>query len=121
MKETIGKLFHIYDEIKQYKTKPQLLVSNHFEQIRSQIDQHRDKLKHRIDCIALKIIYIYFKIQIYFKSIKKSFSSFDQRKGSLEDETNQIEEIFRNPNILIQSIKAMQQKQEETLKEIQSN
>ena len=33
---------------------------------------------------------------------------------------NQIEDIFRNPNILIQSIKDMQQKQEESLKEIQS-
>ena len=55
LKETIGKLFQIYDEIKQNKTKPQLLVSNHFEQIRSQIDQHRDKLTNRIDCIALKI------------------------------------------------------------------
>ncbi len=33
---------------------------------------------------------------------------------------NQIEEIFRNPNILIESIKEMQQKQQESLKEIQS-
>jgi hypothetical protein len=33
---------------------------------------------------------------------------------------NQIEEIFRNTNILIESIKEMQQKHEESLKEIQS-
>jgi len=58
--------------------------------------------------------------QIYFKSIKESFSSFDQSKGSLEDKMTEIEEIFRNPNILIQSIKEMQQRQEESLKEIQS-
>ena len=32
----------------------------------------------------------------------------------------EIEEIFRNPNLLIESIKEMQQKQQETLKEIQS-
>jgi hypothetical protein len=106
LEETIGKLFQIYDEIKQNKTKPQLLVSNHFEQIRSQIDQHRDKLKHRIDCIALKIKdeTKYYE-QIYFKSIKESFSSFDQSKGSLEKELNGIEDTFRNPNILIESIK----------------
>ena len=55
LKETIGKLFQIYDEIKQNKTKPQLVASNHFDKIRSQIDQHRDKLTNRIDCIALKI------------------------------------------------------------------
>jgi len=106
LEETIGKLFQIYDEIKQNKTKPQLLVSNHFEQIRSQIDQHRDKLTSRIDCIALKIKdeTKYYE-QIYFKSIKESFPSFNKSKGSLEDEMNQIEEIFRNPNILIESIK----------------
>ncbi len=121
MEETIGKLFQIYDEIKQNKTKPQLLVSNHFEQIRSQIGQHRDKLTSRIDCIALKIKdeTKYYE-QIYFKSIKESFYSFDQSKGSLEDEMNQIEEIFRNPNILIESIKEMQQKQQESFKEIKS-
>ena len=33
---------------------------------------------------------------------------------------NQIEYTFRDPNLLIQSIKDMQQKQEESLKEIQS-
>jgi hypothetical protein len=121
LEETIGKLFQIYDEIKQNKTKPQLLVSNHFEQIRSQIDQHRDKLTNRIDCIALKIKdeTKYYE-QIYFKSIKESFSSFNQSKGSLEDKLTEIEETFRNPNLLIQTIKEMQQKHEESLKEIQS-
>ncbi len=98
-----------------------MLVSNHFDHIRSQIDQHRDKLTNRIDCIALKIKdETKFYEQIYFKSIKESFSSFNKSKGSLEDEMNQIEEIFRNPNILIESIKEKQQKQEEYLKEIQS-
>jgi hypothetical protein len=33
---------------------------------------------------------------------------------------NQIEEIFRNPNILIETNQTVQQKQEESLKEIQS-
>ncbi len=38
----------------------------------------------------------------------------DQTK-SLENQLNQIEETFRNPNLLIESIKEMQQKQEESL------
>ena len=47
------------------------------------------------------------------------FSSFDESK-SLEDKLNEIEEeTFRNSNLLIQTIKEMQQKQEESLKEIQ--
>jgi len=32
---------------------------------------------------------------------------------------NQIEETFRNPNLLIETIQAIQQKQEESLSEIQ--
>ncbi len=55
------------------------------------------------------------------KSLKVNLllSSFDQSK-SLDKELEEIEELFRNPNLLIQSIKEMQQRQEESLKEIQS-
>jgi hypothetical protein len=54
----------------------------------------------------------------YLKESKESFSSFDDSK-SVEDKLNEIEETFRNPNLLIQSIKEMTQKQEESLNEIQ--
>ena len=40
---------------------------------------------------------------------------------SLEDELNEIEDTFRNPNLLIESIKEMQQKKEESLKKEESN
>ena len=43
---------------------------------------------------------------------------FDYSK-SLEHELNQTEETFRDPNLLIQSIKEMQRKQEESLNDIQ--
>jgi predicted nucleic acid-binding Zn-ribbon protein len=56
----------------------------------------------------------------YLKSLKvKLLSSFDGSK-SLDKELEEIEELFRNPNLLIQSIKDLQQRQEESLKEIQS-
>ena len=59
---------------------------------------------------------------MYFKNLKErfqeNFSSFDDRK-SLEHELNGIEETFRNPNLLIESIRDMQQKQEESLNDIQ--
>ncbi len=44
---------------------------------------------------------------------------FDDSK-SLVDELADIEETFRHPNILIQSIEEMQRRQEESLKDIQS-
>jgi hypothetical protein len=39
---------------------------------------------------------------------------------SLEDKLNGIEETFRDPNLLIQSTKEMQQNLEESLRDIQS-
>jgi predicted nucleic acid-binding Zn-ribbon protein len=87
--------------------------------MRSQIDQHVEKPRERIGDIAFKMkdetkIYE----EIYLKSLKESFPSFDQSK-SLEDELNEIEDTFRNTDLLIQSIKEMQQKKEESLSEIQ--
>ncbi len=41
----------------------------------------------------------------------------DQSK-SLENQLNEIEDTFRNPNLLIEKIKEMQLKQEESLNEI---
>ena len=51
-------------------------------------------------------------------NLKDNFSPFDGMQ-SLEDELNKIEDTFRKPNLLIQTIKEMQQKQEESLRDIQ--
>jgi hypothetical protein len=47
-----------------------------------------------------------------------NFSSFEKNK-SLEDELNEIEELFRDPNLQIETIKEMHQKQEKSLNEFQ--
>ena len=52
------------------------------------------------------------------KNLKERFSSFYESQ-SLENELSQIEETIRDPNLLIQTIKEMQCKQEESLKDIQ--
>jgi len=57
--------------------------------------------------------------EMYLKNIKEHFSSFDDSK-SLQIKLTEIEETFRNPNLLIESIREIQQKQEESLNEIQS-
>jgi hypothetical protein len=43
LEESIKKLHQFYDEYNQNKTNRESLVSSQFEEIRSQIDQHRDK------------------------------------------------------------------------------
>jgi hypothetical protein len=90
--------------------------------MRFKIDEHRERIKERIDHIALEMIEQTKKCEAeYLKSLKVNLllSSFDQSK-SLDKELEEIEELFRNPNLLIQSIKEMQQRQEESLKDIQS-
>jgi Ca2+-binding EF-hand superfamily protein len=55
---------------------------------------------------------------MYLKKIKEHFSSYDDGK-SLQIKLTEMEETFRNPNLLIQTIKESQQKQKDSLKEIQ--
>jgi hypothetical protein len=87
--------------------------------MRFQVDEQREELKKRIDDIALAMIDEIKKSEaMYFKELKKRFSSLDESK-SLENELNETEELFRDPNLLIESIRDMQQKQKESLKDIQ--
>jgi hypothetical protein len=123
LEECIQKFFQFYDKFIQKRTKLDLDVFDHYQELRFQIDQHREELKEKsdeIDEIALAMIDHTKKYEaLYLENVKEGFSLFDDCK-SLEHELNQIEETFRNPNLLIQSIKDMQQKQETVLNEIQS-
>ena len=123
LEECIQKFFEFYDKFSQKRTKLDLDVFDHYQELRFQIDQHREELKEKsdeIDEIALAMIDQTKKYEaLYLENIKEGFSSSDDCK-SLEHVLNQIEETFRNPNLLIQSIKDMQQKQETALNEIQS-
>ena len=55
---------------------------------------------------------------MYLNSLKEHFTSFDHNK-SLEIELHKIEETFRSSNLLIETIKEMQQKQEDSFNKIQ--
>ena len=56
LEESIRKFFEYYDEFAQNKTKLDMDVFEHFQEIRFKIDQHREELKKRIDEIALAMI-----------------------------------------------------------------
>jgi hypothetical protein len=53
---SIKKFFEFYDEFSQNRTKLDLDVFEHFQEMRFKIDQHREELKKRIDDIALGMI-----------------------------------------------------------------
>jgi hypothetical protein len=56
LQESIKKLSEYYDEYEQNKTKLQSDAFDHFQEMRFQIDEHRERLKERIDDIALTMI-----------------------------------------------------------------
>jgi 2'-5' RNA ligase len=104
LEESIRQFFEFYEEFQQNKSK---LV-------------HRERIKERIDHIALAMVDQTKESEAtYLKSLKEHFSSFDDGK-SLQIKLTEIEDIFRNPNLLIETIREMEQKQHESLNEIQS-
>jgi hypothetical protein len=116
---SIKKFFQYYEEFQQNKSKLESDVFDHFQEMRYKVDEQREELKKRIDDIALELIdKIKKSEEIYLSQLEERFSSVDVSK-SLETELNEIEELFRNPSLLIQTIQDMQFKQEESLKDIQ--
>jgi hypothetical protein len=123
LEEPIRKFFGFYEKFIQNRTKLDMDVFNHFQELRFKIDEHRERLKEKIDDVALEMIEQTKKCKAeYLKKVKENLllsSSFGESK-SLDKDLEEIEETFRQPNLLIETIREMQQKQEESLKEIQS-
>jgi hypothetical protein len=112
LNEAISKLIesHSYLNETEMSLKRELEVSikkffdifEHFQEMRYQIDEHREKLKEKIDEIALKMIDDSKKYEaLYLRNIKEKLFQ-TQSFESLEKELKEIEELFRNPNLLIQ-------------------
>ena len=54
LEASIQKFFEYYDEFSQNNNKSESDVFDHFQEMRFQIDQHREELKKRIDDAALE-------------------------------------------------------------------
>ena len=122
LEEKIGKFFQFYDDFVQHREKMDSDVYNHFQEMRFKIDKQREELKGKIDEIALKMIDDSKKHEAaYLKSLKEKLfeeSSFDG-KQSIANKLKELEDTFRHPNLLIETIREMHQKQEESLRDIQ--
>jgi hypothetical protein len=126
LEESMQKYFELYEEFVQNKSILETVVYNHFQEMRFEIDEHREQLKEtsaEIDDIALAMIDQTKKYEEMFlknlnESFKENFSSFEKNQ-SLEDELNEIEELFRDPNLQIETIQELHQKQEKSLNEFQ--
>jgi hypothetical protein len=122
LEESIREFFKIYDEFTHNKAKLESDVYDHFHEMIFKIDEHRERLKAKIDDIALEMIE---KIKKYEKLNSKKLQEnilkphpYSDKTNSLKKELDDVEETFRSPNLLIQSIKDMQLRQEESLNDI---
>ena len=90
LEDSIQKFFEFYDEFVQNKNKTESILFDHFQELRFQIDEYRERLKVKIDDIALEMIETIKKHEeIYLKTLKESFSSFDDSQ-SLEKELRAV-------------------------------
>ena len=103
------------------KTTLELDAHEHFQEIRFQLDEHREELKQKIDDIYMGMIQLTKKFEsTYMKSLKDyldaSLKCFETT--SLEQSLKETEETFRDPNLLIESIREMQRQLEEAITEL---
>jgi uncharacterized coiled-coil protein SlyX len=116
MEESIRNVHKMCDELEFNKISLDSDCHNHFQEIRRQIDLHREKLIEKIDNIYMEIIN-------RTKECERSFMNSLNEKllkqaQSVEDKLKELETTFRNPNILLETLNEMLQKQEKTLEGI---
>ena len=110
------------DEFTYNKTKLDLDCHEHFQEIRFQLDMHREKLKQKIDDIYMEMIektkeFEGFYLRSLDEEISSSLKSFEIK--SIDEELNEIEQTFRDPNLLIKTIEDIHLKQQESINRIQ--
>jgi hypothetical protein len=118
IEESIQTFFQMFEQFTLNKTKLDLDVHEHFQEIRFKLDEHREELKDKIDDIYMEMIEKTKKFEAtYLKSLKDklnaSLKSIESK--SLEQSLKEIEEEFRDPNLSIISIRQMQIQQEESI------
>ena len=123
IENSIKVFFQIYEEFVLNKNKLDLASHEHFSEIRRQIDIQREKLKDKIDEIALEMIDQTKKFETSYMKIlneklETSLNSIDTK--TLDEQLKEMEEKFREPNLLIESIHEMQHKQEKKVSTIRS-
>ena len=122
IEESIKVFYKMYDEFTSSKTKLDLDCHNHFQEIRLQLDLHREKLEEKIDEIYMEMIEETKEFEDkYLKNLNEelvgSIKQFEIK--SLNDELKEMEETFRDPNILVKTIEEMNLKQQEAIATIQ--
>jgi hypothetical protein len=110
IEESIQNFFQLYDEFLLGKNSLDLSCHNHFQEMRFQIDEHRENLKAKIDEVALEMIDKTKQLEAKYLTSLNAISV--ETNKTLDLEIKETEEAFRNPTLLIESIRDMQLKKE---------
>jgi len=114
IEESIRNFYQTNEEFSLNKNLVTLECHKHFQEVRFQIDEHREELKKKIDDISLEMIERTKKYEdLFLKSLNEKFKSIETK--SVEQE---LAETFRNPNLLIETLNEMLQRHEKTLEDI---
>jgi hypothetical protein len=114
IEESLREFFRLHGQLTQNKIKIDLECCNHFQEIRCKIDKHRDELKEKIDEISLQMID---QVQSVRETIYDDKWRFDNKNNLFTivrsfEEMQDLSEKLRDPNILIDDIRQIEQKQE---------
>jgi hypothetical protein len=118
IEDSIRQFFQNFEEFSMNKNRIDVDVHEHLQEIRFKLDEHREELKAKIDDIYIEMIEKTKKFEAaYLNSLEDKFNASLKSFGtkSLEQSLKETEDTFRNPNLLIESIRDMLRKQEESI------
>ena len=116
LEEGLEMLHQLWKEFSQSKSKASLEFQDYFQEIKRQIGVQRERLKEKIDKIAADMIE---QTNKYETSYLESMNTKAERSPKiLRDQLNDLNETFRDPSILLEKIKQMQQDQEKTIADL---
>jgi hypothetical protein len=123
MEESIKIFYRVLEDFYCIRNKLDLDCHEHFQEIRFQLDIHREKLKEKIDEIYMEMIEKTKKNEEKFmKNLNDKLSStlklFEIK--SVGEDLKELEETFRDPNLSIELIREMYEKQERDFRKVQS-
>jgi hypothetical protein len=121
IEDSIRKLHQMYEQFTLDKPTLELNYHSYFQEIRFKLDEHREELKQKIDDIYMEMIDKTKKIEAAnLKSLEDNMNAFLKsfQTTSLEQRLNETEDTFREPNLLIESIREMQRQQETAIAEL---
>ena len=119
IQETIQQLEQLQFDLKAKHSDLERISFDYFTELRRQIDIQREELKNKIDEIALKMIDQVNKKETDYISTMKQYLlaatpvDIEQCMQSLANE-------FRNPNLIIEEVKRIQNEQQQRVKQFQA-